>query len=381
MPMRFAIDASSDVPIYSQIVEQVKRAIATGAAVPGGRLPTIRKLAAELNVHANTVARAYVEMERTGIVVTRPGLGTFITLRGDDSRLTAEREARLMGIVARMATEALSLGYSVEQVEAALVLGLVQWQPGPCAVDDSQKGEMEGALPLDKVVVTGSNDITLDLLVGRLRGRLGIDVSGTHIGSLAGLISLAKGEAHVAGCHLFDEETGQYNLPYVRRLLPGQGVVLVNLAYRLQGFIVRRGNPRGIKRIDDLARRDILFVNRQKGSGTRVMLDCKLRDAGVERETVRGYGREESTHIAVAAAVSSGDADVGLGIMAVARALELDFIPLWRERYDLVVPRQHYNSPFLQPLLEAVRDKGFQHVVEQIGGYQTTETGHVVGET
>jgi putative molybdopterin biosynthesis protein len=231
------------------------------------------------------------------------------------------------------------------------------------------------------VVAIGSHDLTLDLLSSRLAERRpGASLSSSNVGSLGGLIALQRREAHLAGSHLLDEATGEYNLSHVHRLLAGRPVVVMTLAHREQGLLVPRGNPKAIAGLDDLARPGVLFVNRQKGSGTRVLLDYQLRERGLDPRRIRGYEREEFTHLAVAAAVASGAADVGLGILAAARALELDFIPLLKERYDLVIPREHYASELLAPLLEIVRGAGFRRDVEALGGYDCSEMGRMVAE-
>jgi putative molybdopterin biosynthesis protein len=198
------------------------------------------------------------------------------------------------------------------------------------------------------------------------------------VGSLGGLLALKRGEAHLAGSHLLDEETGEYNVSYVRRVLPDMEVVVLNLVHRQQGLLVARGNPRGITGLKDLAREGIAYVNRQRGSGTRVLLDYELRQQNVKPDDISGYSREEFTHTAVAAAVASGTADAGLGILAAARALDLDFVPLLKERYDLVIPREHYDSPLLQPLLDIIRNPAFRDLVEKLGGYDTSETGQTL---
>ena len=232
------------------------------------------------------------------------------------------------------------------------------------------------------IVAIGSHDLTLDLLSNELsKLRPSMVLSSSNVGSLGGLIALQRGEAHLAGSHLLDEETGEYNDSYVRRYLAGRSVVLVNLVYRDQGLIVRPGNPRGIRSLEDLLRDDVRFINRQKGAGTRVLLDYRLGQMGVDRSRIDGYAREEYTHLAVAAAVAGGTADAGLGILAAARALKLDFVPILKERYDLVIPREHYESELLRPLLDVIGRPDFRHRVEALGGYDTTQMGEVVAET
>jgi len=239
--------------------------------------------------------------------------------------------------------------------------------------------------PLEKVentiVAIGSHDLTLDLLASYLgRANPGLRLASSHIGSMGGLIALQRGEAHLAGSHLLDEDTGEYNLSYIRRHLPGVPVVLVNLVGRVQGLMVPPGNPKAIHNLEDLTRPGITFVNRQRGSGTRVLLDYKLKGLNISPDQVSGYQREEYSHLAVAAAVKAGSADTGLGILSAARALDLDFVPLMDERYELVIPRVHYDSDLLQPLLTLMHDTDFQQEVEAMGGYHTEDMGKIVAE-
>ena len=374
--MYLRIDPSSDRPIYAQIEEQVRLGIASGRLARGARLPTVRQLAAELGVHVNTVAHAYANLERAGVVTTRQGAGTFVALPAEDERLKEEREGRLNALLGRAMLEALSLGYSIDQIEASFALRLARWRSA------SETAAAAPSLPQSTIVAIGSHDLVLDVIAGQLRQRTPpVNMVSTHVGSLGGLMALARGEAHLAGCHLLDEETGLYNLPYVKHVLPGQHVVLVNLVQRIQGLMVQRGNPKGITGIGDLAREDIVFVNRQWGSGTRALLEQRMLEAGLRPEQVRGYEQEETTHLAVAADVAGGVADVGLGILAAARALELDFLPLAKERYDLAIPQPHYDSALLRPLLEVLADPAFRRTVAEMGGYDVSLTGTVVGRT
>lgn len=351
--------------------------MACGHLSAGERLPTVRSLASELGVHVNTVARAYTELERAGIVTTRPGLGTFIARLPENETLATERELRLGAILSKALLEAFGLGFTLEQVEASFALRLARWRRESGATLPKANG-----LPANTIVAMGSHDLVLDVLATHLRLRVPpATMVSVHVGSMGGLMALARGEAHLAGCHLLDTETGQFNLPFVKSVLPDQRIVLVNLVHRQQGLMVCRGNPKRISAIADLADPSITFVNRQQGSGTRMLLDHKLREAGIPPEQVRGYDREENTHLAVAVAVASGSADVGLGILSAARALELDFIPVAREQYDLAIPRQHYESSLLAPLLDAIRDPAFRRVVEEMGGYDVSTTGRIIAET
>lgn len=180
----------------------------------------------------------------------------------------------------------------------------------------------------------------------------------------------------MAGVHLLDEPTGEYNVPYVRQHLPDRTTVLVTLAGRSQGLMVAPGNPLGISGIADLARPDVRFVNRQKGAGTRLLLDFELRRHGLDAGTIQGYGRELYTHMAVAVAVATGAADAGMGILAAARAMGLEFVPLAWERFDLAIPEEHLALPSVGKVLEVLGRADFHSAVAALGGYDLSETGN-----
>ena len=228
------------------------------------------------------------------------------------------------------------------------------------------------------IVATGSHDLILDLLASRLSEMSGNPtVSSANVGSIGGLLAIRRGETHVAGSHLLDEETGEYNVSYVERYIPNTEVTLIHLAGRTQGLMTSSHNPMQITSLPDLARDDVRFVNRQRGSGTRVLLDFKLREFGIPTESIRGYDREEYTHLAVAAAVQGGRADVGLGILPAAKAMGLEFIPLFEEQYDLVIPTEFYEGDLLRPMLDMIRSAEFQREVEALGGYNVSQMGVV----
>lgn len=229
------------------------------------------------------------------------------------------------------------------------------------------------------IVALGSHDLTLDLMAQYLAER-GARLTSANVGSQGGLVALRRGEAHLAGSHLLDPSTGEYNVAAIREYLPGLPVVLVGLVHREQGLMVTHGNPKGLAGLADLVRPDVTFVNRQRGAGTRVLLDYHLRQQGLGREAIQGYTREEYTHLAVAAAIASGRADCGLGIRAAADALGLDFVHLFDERYDLVIPREHFESPTLRPLLDLLRDHDFREAVRALPGYDTQPMGSIVAE-
>lgn len=249
----------------------------------------------------------------------------------------------------------------------------------------SQGGTMRADLLVPKaalertLVAVGSHDNTMDLLANALMGlESPIHLASTHVGSMGGLMAVKNGSCHMAGTHLFDPATNDYNFPFIEKYLPDEDVVLVNLAVRHQGLIVGAGNPKGISGIKDLTRADVVFINRQRGAGTRILLDWHLKGAGITASDVQGYDKEEFTHMAVAVNVLTSAVDCGLGIMAAARALKLDFVPLARERYDLLIPRRHLEDPRVQAVLDLIRTDDFRESIEALGGYETQLTGQVM---
>ncbi len=225
----------------------------------------------------------------------------------------------------------------------------------------------------------GSHDLTLDLLAQFLAERDRRFVSA-NVGSQGGLIALRRGEAHLAGSHLLDPQTGEYNISYIRQYMPNIPVKVVALVGREQGLLVRHGNPKSVKTLGDLSRPEVRFVNRQRGAGTRVLLDYHLNLMGISAESIQGYNQEEYTHLGVAAAISSGRTDCGLAIAAAAQALGLDFIPLFQERYDLVIPKAYADSELLAPLFGLLSGRDFRGAVSKLMGYDVSVMGTVILE-
>lgn len=235
------------------------------------------------------------------------------------------------------------------------------------------------------ILAIGSHDLTLDL-IAQFLAEHDRRLASANVGSQGGLVALRRGEAHLAGSHLLDPNDGTYNIPYIRQYMPNIPVKVVALVGRDQGLIVRKGNPKGIKSLEDLSRskseekRDVQFVNRQRGAGTRVLLDYHLNLMSIPPESIAGYTQEEYTHLGVAAAVASGRADCGLGVAAAAQALDLDFIPLFQERYDLVIPKQFADDELLAPLFDLLSDLRFREAVSHLKGYDVSVMGTVILE-
>jgi putative molybdopterin biosynthesis protein len=253
----------------------------------------------------------------------------------------------------------------------------------PAGLEGHHPGELvdiellRGVGEIDRTIVAvGSHDLVLDLAASALRAAdPRVTLASSNVGSLGGLVALRDGLCHLAGSHLLDPESGEYTLPYVDRVLEGRDVAVVRLVHRDQGLIVGEGNPLGIGGFDDLVGRGLRYVNRQRGAGTRVLLDAELRARGADAAAIRGYAREEHTHLAVAAAVAGGRADCGLGVRAAARAFGLGFVPVTREPYDLVVAPDALEDPKLEPLWTLMGEPEFRAAVEALGGYDAAEMG------
>jgi len=234
---------------------------------------------------------------------------------------------------------------------------------------------------LNTVRFAGSDDLLVDLLashVTRSPGALRFD--GPRSGSMGGLMALREGRAELAGVHLLDTESGEYNVPFVKHLIPEEPILLVTLAHREQGIMVAGGNPKNIFGVRDLARRRVRLINRQPGAGTRLLLFHLLRRNGIDPRTLPGYDREVPTHAAVAAAIKAGTADAGPGIRAAAQAWGLDFVPLARERYDLAVPRRVFEAAAFHPVLEAMHEREFARLAAGLPGYDTSDMGRIAAD-
>jgi molybdate-binding protein/DNA-binding transcriptional regulator YhcF (GntR family) len=370
------LSGSAGIPIFTQIADHLRQMVATGRLQPGERLPTVRQLAESLAISPGTVVKAYRQLEQDGVIQSRRGGGTAVVGQAKDPQLVTLRQTRLSNMMSNGILEALSQGYSLEEIEAAFSIHLDRWREERKDNARAARGPSKTTETGRALVIVASHDLALNMLVSRLRQKnpeVKIDV--TYAGSLGGLIALQEGRADVAGIHLLDAETGEYNYPYVKHLLPGREMAIVHLAYRIQGLMFAAGNPKRIKGIEDLRRPGVTLINRQKGSGTRVLLDQELRKLGITPNDVSGYEHEVDTHLAVAKSIAQGEANVGLGIEAAARARHIDFLPLYRESYDLVIPTENYKNKKLAPLIKVIVSKDFQKAVTEAGGYDTSQTG------
>lgn len=250
-------------------------------------------------------------------------------------------------------------------------------------INAGEEVEVELLRPVEDIentiLCTGSHDLSIAVLEDQLKlHHPELKIATTNVGSLGGLLALQRGETHIAGTHLLDPDTGNYNIPYIKRMIPTLPVVLVHLSRREQGLLVPRGNPRGITGLKDAVREGITFVNRQPGSGTRVLLDFELKRLRMDPANIRGYEREEFTHMAVGVAIQSGLADVGLGVRSAANALEVDFIPVGEEQYDLLFLGSFFESDKGKRLMEVICSNDFKKAVAALGGYDTRSAGEIL---
>ena len=256
--------------------------------------------------------------------------------------------------------------------------GLLVVPPEELGYEQGDNVEVELYRPVEEIksaiVFSGSHDLTIDLLSSQLKKqRTDMKIVSSHVGSMAGLMAIRKGEAHVAGIHLLDPETKEYNVTYVRKFLAGQDAVLYPFLKRTQGWMLPKGNPLGIENVSDIAEKGADYANRQKGAGTRILFDLLLKEAGLNADEVNGYDREMFSHLSVAAEVKGNDNAAGLGIFPAARAMGLDFIPVADENYDLLMTKAFFESEKGTWLRTVIQSQAFKAEVDKIGGYAVVE--------
>lgn len=368
--------ATKSTFLYQEIAEAVRRRIASGQLQPGDRLPPVRKMAERWNCTPGTVSRAYRLLAEEALVVAHRGSGTRVVQNALQPESPAWQWASMVNKAEHYLLTALASGYSPAEAQSALTLAVARWN-----ALESRQGVLPvagtAAAPLDRHLrFSGSHDLLLQILARSLADTdPGLSLDMDFTGSLGGLMALARGEADVAGVHLWDAESGLYNEPFIRRVLPGRHCGMVTLAHRSLGLIVAADNPLRIQTLADLVQEDVRFVNRQQGSGTRVWLDARLRAEGIDSGRVQGYQQVRTTHTEVAEAVSQGEADAGLGIYAAAAAYGLDFVILVRERYDLVFREAVWETEMVATIREHIRSERFRQSVAALGGYDIAETG------
>jgi molybdate-binding protein/DNA-binding transcriptional regulator YhcF (GntR family) len=355
--------------IYQQIAESIRRDIIEGKLKPGDRLPSIREMTQIWNCTVGTVQRAYKELADKGLVMSHSGKGTHIVERLPSQPASPMRIASLYNRADSFLLEAITAGYSPEEIEQAISLALDRWRA-------YEKPAVQHAS--HEIHFYGSHDLAVKWLSDHFERIIpGYTLQIHFVGSLGGLIAMAQGDADLAGCHLWDPETRSYNETYIRKILPNRPISIITLAQRHLGFILPPGNPLNIKTMHDLTKPGIRFINRQNGSGTRVWLDAQLSSLHIDPEQIDGYTKEKLTHSEVARAIIEGEANVGLGLEAAAAAFGLDFVFLTQETYDLVVKKTDETSIWIDPLALFLKKAETKQEIESLGGYDCSQSGMV----
>ncbi len=355
--------------IYQQIAESIRQDLREGKLQMGDRLPPIRDMAQDWDCTIGTVQRAYKELAGQGLIISRIGSGTRISENLSMDEDIPLRKAALIHRAEAFLLEILTCGYHLDEVEQAVRLAMDHWRTIQAAPPETTQNVLRFAGSHDMAVAWLSSHF--DEIAPGYKLQLGFS------GSLNGLIALAEGKVDLAGSHLWDAENDTYNLEYIKRLFPGKRIGLVTLAHRRLGLIIPPGNPYQVHGLEDLARPELIFVNRQSGSGTRVWLDSKLHEIGISVNQIKGYSDERLTHSDVALAIANQEAQLGLGMQAFARAYGLDFIHLTQERYDLVFLELCYELPPIRALIDWLRGEQARLAISEMTGYETYETGHL----
>jgi len=364
--------------LYLQIAETIRRQIASGDLKPGDKLPPVRSLAEQWECNPGTVSRAYQALAEDGLVVGHRGKGTLVTPSPVHSPSSVWGWASLVNRAEQLLLEAMAAGHDVSEVETALSVAVMRYREMLAEADTAGQAQ-QGSAQGEALRFAGSNDLVIDLIARMVSERSpDHQLSVEYSGSIGGLIALARKTADIAGVHLWDEQTDSYNVPFVRRILPGRRLVLLHLVRRQLGLMVPPGNPQNVHALEHLAKPDIRFVNRQPGSGSRVWLDAQLKRIDLAVEDIHGYDHEVTTHLAVAQAISQGEASLGLGIYSAASSLGLSFIPLTDEKFDLVIPEPVWRQPYAQELVQVIRSERLKQAVTAMGGYGVEETGQEV---
>ena len=353
---------------YEQIAEYLRINILEGRFKPGEKLPTIREMRQIWNCTSGTIQRAYLELASQGLIISQPGRGTHVAdLNKTDP--FALRRSGLLHRVENFLDESLNLGYLPAEIEQAVSIGIQKFKP-----NKADLGNASGKI----IRFIGSHDLALEWMATHFNEIIpDIFFSVKYKGSLGGLFALADGSADLTGCHLWDDKSDTYNIPYIQKIFPGEMIALLTLSRRRLGLLLQPGNPLKIYDLPDLTKPGVVFVNRQLGSGTRVWLDARLTEFGIDPAKINGYNNEKNTHMDVAQTIVSGRGFVGLGLEAAALNYGLAFIPLTLERYDLVFRTKKFDGSILLTLQNWLMQESTRNIINELGGYETNETGRI----
>jgi molybdate-binding protein/DNA-binding transcriptional regulator YhcF (GntR family) len=358
-----------DRPTYQKIADFLKDEILSGTAQPGSKLPGVRELSDRWGCTPGTVQKAFDILVRAGLVDSKPGRGTYVSGGATNfiPHYESLRRTSLVLKIEQFILENNAAGYSLAEISEALNLAVAHWQ-------------MLEDLPQEQEPTTirfcGSSDTIINLLADVMDRYIpGRHMTVDVVGSMEGLIALAQNKADLAGCHLWDPETNSYNLPYIYKVLSGRPVKVVTLAHRRIGLITSPGNPLNIQSLADLARPDVRFVNRQKGSPVRLWLDQQLTEQGLQPEYISGYEVEKRSHTEMARMIAEGKVDAGIGLEAAAKSFGLDYVHLTSERYDLVALLPYADLSPVADLFNWLKTDSSREFIQVLYGYETTQTG------
>ncbi|HWQ45330.1 MAG TPA: substrate-binding domain-containing protein [Longilinea sp.] len=354
-------------PIYQQIVKALRQKIMDGELKPGERLPTVREATQYWKCTPGTIQRAYAELAHLGFVVSRAGQGTTVAGGERPPAPTSLRTFFLINQAEEFLYESLAAGYKPEDVILAVSMAMDRWR----AMDKEQS-----VVTPDSIRFVGSHDMAISWLAGQFNQFApGVSLTLRFTGSLGGLVALASKTADISGVHLWDQITGEYNKPFIQRILPGQKVALLRLAERNMGIMTTENNPLDIHSLTDLQKSGVHFLNRQPGSGTRVWLDSQLQVNKIDPDKIKGYDQYRATHSFIAEAIATGKVNAGLGLECYARLYNLAFIPLTIEPYDLVIPEETFTLSGIQSLIRFIQSPETKLTIQNFGGYLTENTG------
>jgi molybdate-binding protein/DNA-binding transcriptional regulator YhcF (GntR family) len=357
--------------LYQKIAEAIKKKIISGELKPGNRLPSVREMAVQWDCTAGTVQRAYQELKRQGLVLSRSGQGTRVTDR-IQTAIGASAPLRKAALVHRAESyllEMLTSGFALHEIEDAMRQAMDRWR-----IENKESYPRVD----DAIRFAGSHDLVITWIASNFANiSPGYRLELAYSGSLGGLIALSEGKCDLAGCHLWDVESESFNKPFIRRILPGRRVALVTLARRRLGLFLPPGNQSAVRRLEDLTHEGVKFINRQQGSGTRVWLDHALNELNIETRDIVGYSDEVTTHSAVALKIAEGEANAGVGLEAAAASYGLDFIFLRHDRYDLVIPHENIELRPIRSMIDWLQHESAKTLISGLGGYDVEDTGQL----
>lgn len=356
--------------LYQQIAEHFRLRIFRGELNPGDKLPPMRELAERWNCTVGTVQRAYQQLANEGLVTSMHGQGTRVAASLPDSQSSTLRTVSLVHKAESFLIESFMTGYDKNEIQNALQLAMDHWRQAEEAIN--KRAEVS-----QKISFSGSHDLALVMVAANfdeLHPEYSLNLSFS--GSLGGLIALSEGKAELAGCHLWDSRSDTYNDPFIKKIF-STATTAVTLAQRRVGWITSPGNPKLFNGINDLTRDDIMFVNRQEGSGTRVWLDSKLAEIGLDGKNIHGYENVVWTHSEAAQRVAEKKADATLGLEAAAQAFDLNFEFTTLEQYDLVYLNKPEPHQRMQVFINYLQSPSAKKTIQKMAGYDTTLTGKI----